>query len=80
MTRLNRNVVSNRHDTSKQQSSIKYLFSGRIRVGYSVNITTMEGEGMVNLTIQVFSHPVDGAPRPFTLSVSTQDGTAGMAD
>ena len=40
--------------------------------------TTSESEGMVELNIFVFSHPVDGTPRPFTLSVITSDGTAGM--
>ena len=30
------------------------------------------------LVLFVFSHPVDGAPRPFYLSVTTSDGTAGM--
>ena len=34
---------------------------------------------MVELNIFVFSHPVTGTPRPFTLSVSTIDGTAGMS-
>ena len=33
---------------------------------------------MVKLNIFVFSHPVTGTPRPFTLSVNTQDGTAGI--
>ena len=40
--------------------------------------TASEGEGMVELNIFVFSHPATGTPRPFTLSVSTQDGTAGI--
>ena len=49
-----------------------------IQVGYDPTVyTTSEGEGMVELNIFVFSHPVTGAPRPFTLSVSTIDGTAG---
>ena len=39
---------------------------------------TSESEGLVELNISVFSHPVTGAPRPFTLSVTTQDGTAGI--
>ena len=33
---------------------------------------------MVELNIFVFSHPNTGTPRPFTLSVTTQDGTASM--
>ena len=54
--------------------------SDPIEVGYDPTLyITSEGEGMVELNIVVFSHPVDGAPRPFTLNVTTQDGTAGMA-
>ena len=50
-----------------------------VRVGYDPTVyTTSEGEGMVELNIFVFSHPATGAPRPFTLSISTQDGIAGM--
>ena len=50
-----------------------------IQVGYNPTVyTTSESEGMVELNIFVFSHPVDGTPRPFTLSVNTLDGTAGM--
>ena len=40
--------------------------------------TTTESEGMVELNIFVFSHPVDGTPRPFNLSVNTLDGSAGV--
>ena len=36
---------------------------------------TTESDGSVTLTIRVFSHP-GGAPRPFTLVVNTEDGTA----
>ena len=39
---------------------------------------TSESQGYVDLNIFVFSHPVDGAPRPFTLSATTSDGTACM--
>ena len=50
-----------------------------VRVDYDPTVyTTSEGEGMVELNIFVISHPVTGTPRPFTLSVSTQDCTAGM--
>ena len=50
-----------------------------IQVGYDPTMyTTSESEGRVELNIFVFSHPVDGAPRPFTLSVSTRNGAAGM--
>ena len=50
-----------------------------VRVGYDPTVyTTSEGEGMVELNMFVFSHPVTGAPQPFTLSVTTEDGTAGI--
>ena len=32
----------------------------------------------MELNVFVFSHPVDGTPRPFTLSVDTLDGIAGI--
>ena len=58
---------------------LMYIISLGIEVGYDLTLyTTSEGEGMVELNIFVFSHPVTGTPRPFTLSVTTQDGTAGM--
>ena len=41
---------------------------------------TSESIGFVVLNISVFSHPVVGTPRPFTLSVTTQDGTASMPE
>ena len=51
-----------------------------IQVGYDPTLyVTSEGEGMVELNIFVFSHPVTGTPRPFTLSVNSQNGTAGMS-
>ena len=50
-----------------------------IQVGYDpIVYTTSESEGIVELNIFVLSHPVDGTPRPFVLSVNTSDGTAGM--
>ena len=53
--------------------------SEHIQVGYVPTVyTTSESEGMVELNIFVFSHPVDGTPRPFALSVGTSDETAGM--
>ena len=67
--------------TVRTKLPLACLRTGLIQVGYDPTAyTTIEGEGMVELSISVFSHPVTGAPRPFTLSVSTQDGTAGMAD
>ena len=38
---------------------------------------TTESAGISILTIRVFSHPA-GTPRPFTLVVNTEDGTASM--
>ena len=53
-------------------------FLGRIRVGYEpIVYTTTEGIGKVELNIAVLSHPISGSPRPFTISVTTQDGSAG---
>ena len=50
-----------------------------ITVGYELaTYTTSEGEGSLELSITVFNFPTDGTPRPFTLSVSTEDGSAGM--
>ena len=54
-------------------------YSELVHVGYDPTVyTTSEGEGMVELNISVFSHPVTGTPRPFTLSVTTHDSTAGI--
>ena len=33
---------------------------------------------MVELSVVIFDPPSGGAPRPFTLSINTEDGTAGM--
>ena len=47
-------------------------------VGYELTTyTTSEGQGSLELSIIVF-FTVDGAPRPFTLSVNTEDGSAGI--
>ena len=57
-----------------------------ITVGYEFTVyTTSEGQGMVELSVIVFDPQPDGtlpplsggAPRPFTLSVNTEDNTAG---
>ena len=49
-----------------------------ITVGYDPDsYVTTETAGSVTLNIRVFSHPT-GAPRPFTLVVNTEDGTASM--
>ena len=50
-----------------------------ISVGYDPTMyVTTEGQGMVDLRIVIFDPPAGGTPRPFTLLVSTMDGTAGM--
>ena len=46
-------------------------------MGYElVEVTATETDGFVELCVEIMSH--DGAPRPFTLSATTQDGTAGV--
>ena len=40
---------------------------------------TSESEGFVVLNIRIFEPTSGGAPGPFTLSVSTQEGTAGTS-
>ena len=50
-----------------------------IEVGYDpASYVTTETAGFVDLIIRVFSHP-DGSPRPFSLAINTQDGTASMS-
>ena len=50
-----------------------------IIVGYEFTVyTTSEGQGMVELSVIIFNPSSGGAPRPFTLSVNTEDGTAGI--
>ena len=70
-----------RYDISVHTNSYNTMFRSldEIVVGYDPTAyTTSEGEGRVVLNITVFSHPVRGTPRPFTLSVTTTDGSAGM--
>ena len=56
-----------------------FTCSEPIVVGYDPPVYTVrEGNGILNLTIKVFSHPTSGAPRPFTLSFDLEDGTASM--
>ena len=56
------------------------VFIGQIEVGYDPqSYVTTESAGSVELTIRVFSHP-GGAPRPFSLLVNTEDGTASMSE
>ena len=55
------------------------LFTAQITVGYDPDsYVTSESAGQLNLTIRVFSHPMTGAPRPFSLVVNTEDGTASV--
>ena len=46
-----------------------------IEVGYDPVSYVTESTGFVDLTIRVFSHP-GGSPRPFSLAINTEDGTA----
>ena len=50
-----------------------------LSVGYEITThQTSESIGFVRLSITVFDPPSGGAQRPFTLSVSIRDGTAGI--
>ena len=63
----------------RNEQNYTNIFSDPIQVGYDPTVyTTSESEGMVELNIFVFSHPVDGTPRPFALFVGQSDGTSGM--
>ena len=71
-------MVSNNY-TKNESLSLTFKHLELIRVGYDPTVyVTSEGQGYVDLNIVVFSHPVVGAPRPFTLYVTTSDGTARM--
>ena len=51
-----------------------------IGVGFQRTVyTTSERQGEVELCAVIFDPPTGGAPRDFSLSVFTSDGTAGMA-
>ena len=51
-----------------------------LTVGYGfTTYQTSESIGFVRLSITVVNPSSGGAPRPFTLSVSTRDGTAGIS-
>ena len=52
------------------------MCSEPIVVGYDPSVYTVSRT--LNLTIKVSSHPISGAPRPFTLSFDLGDGTASM--
>ena len=71
-------MVSNNY-TKNESLSLPFKHLELIQVGYDPTVYfTSESQGYVDLNIVVFSHPVVGAPRPFTLYVTTSDGTAGM--
>ena len=53
-----------------------FLFS-EIIVGYEfTSYTTTEAMGSVTLCAIIYNPPSGVAPRPFTISATTQDGTA----
>ena len=71
-------MVSNNY-TKNESLSLTFKHLELIQVGYDPTVyVTSESPGYVDLNIFVFSHPVVGAPRPFTLSATTSDGRAGM--
>ena len=71
-------MVGNNY-TKNESLSLTFKHLELIQVGYDPTVyETSESQGYVDLNIFVFSHPVDGAPRPFTLSATTSDGTARM--
>ena len=55
-------------------------YIGIVTVGYDIVSTTytLERQGAINLPITIFHPAFGGAPRPFTLYVSTEDGSAGI--
>ena len=56
--------------------SMVFFLSEPIEVGYDpVSYVTTESIGFVDLTIRVFNRP-GGSPRPFSLAINTEDGTA----
>lgn len=55
-----------------------YNFIVSVAVGYTPTLyTTSEGLGLVVLTIEIFNPPSGGTPLPFSLTINTEDGTAG---
>ena len=58
---------------------ITLALSELIEVGYDpVSYVTTETDGFVDLIIRVFSNP-GGSPRPFSLSINTEEGNASMS-
>ena len=50
-----------------------------IAVGFSATLyTTSEVQGNIGISIIISEPSSGGAPRPFSLSVNTQDNTAGL--
>ena len=59
--------------------NIHYHSTVGIFVGYEFTMYhTSERNGSVDLSIIVFDPPSGGAPRPFSLSVSSHGATAGI--
>ena len=49
-----------------------------IKVGYTeTSYTVSEGEGVI-VCVEITSHPVNRPPRPFSLTLMTENGTAGI--
>ena len=60
------------------QSTFHSFSTVPITVGYGFTIyTTSEGQGMVELSVIISNPPSGGAPRPFNLTVNTENDTAG---
>ena len=60
-------------------NSLLTTISGLIEVGYNQGtVVAKEMKGFVNLAIVIKGHFFATTPRPFTLSVHTEDGTASM--
>ena len=60
-------------------NSFPTTISGPIEVGYNQGtVVAKEMNGFVKLVIVIKGHFLKTTPRPFTLSVHTEDGTASM--
>ena len=58
---------------------LSFIFSAVHIVGYEFTVhTTTEGKGHVELCAVIFKPGTGGAPLPFELSFTTEDGSAGQ--
>ena len=58
---------------------MSYISGQEISFGFDSTVyTTSEGQGMVEVRIVIQTPSTGGTPRPFSVSVSTTDDTAGM--